>query len=418
VRGHEFGVAGRAEAGILRKKDAAGSRSTYRRPMSRRSRALDVTIALVVAALGVLEVVRGIDATHRQGPEWAQAGLYVVTGGLLVVRRLSPIGCLAAILVVSTVEFAVFGSPEGMGVALPGIIAGYTIGRRVDPRRSWWGLVLAVALWAAWAGLDPMNETLDNRWLSVVWLFPWIIAWLVGALVRTTAQATEQRRQVREQRASRAVAEERNRIARELHDVIGHSVSVMTVQASAVRRRLHPDQAVERQALETVEAVGREALAEMRRMVGVLRQDGQDADREPPPGLAQVGRLVDKFRAAGLPVELEVAGAAELPPGLDLTAYRLVQEGLTNTLRHAVQPTRVQVSIERRDGLLELAVRDDGHAVQGEAEPGHGLLGMKERVAVYGGTLLARPRTTGGFELVATLPVAVVPPQPAQLEAT
>jgi signal transduction histidine kinase len=418
VRGHEFGVAGATEAGILPKKDADGSRSTYRRPMSRRSWALDATIALVVAVLGVLEAVWGVEATHRQGPVWAQAGLYVVTAGLLVVRRLAPIGCLAAILVVSTIEFAVFGSPEGMGVALPGSVAGYTIGRRVEGRRAWWGVALAVLLWAAWAGLDPMNAKLDNRWLSLVWLFPWIIAWLAGALVRTTAQATEQRRQVREQRASRAVAEERNRIARELHDVIGHSVSVMTVQASAVRRRLHDDQAVERQALETVEAVGREALAEMRRMVGVLRQDGQDADREPPPGLAQVGRLVEKFRAAGLPVQLEVAGAAELPPGLDLTAYRLVQEGLTNILRHAVSPTRVQVCIERRDGLLELAVRDDGHPVHGESEPGHGLLGMQERVAVYGGTLLARPRTTGGFELVATLPVAAVPPQPAQLEAT
>jgi signal transduction histidine kinase len=400
--------------------------------MSRRSWALDASIALVVAVLGVLEAVGGVDATHRQGPVWAQVLLYVVTAGLLVVRRLTPIACLAAILAVSTVEFAIFGSPEGQGVALPGVIAGYSIGRWVDRRRSWWGLVLAVMLWASWSGLDPMNRTLDDRTLTVIWLAPWIIAWLVGALVRTTAQATEQRRLVREQRASRAVAEERNRIARELHDVIGHSVSVMTVQASAVRRRLREDQAVERQALETVEAVGREALAEMRRMVGVLRQadtgreqgrdQGHDGspDREPPPGLAQVDRLVGKFLAAGLPVELEVTGEpAQLAPGLDLTAYRLLQEGLTNTLRHAISPTRVRVSIDQRRDRLVLAVRDDGRVQAADAEAGHGLLGMQERVAVYGGSLIARARPTGGFELVATLPVeVVVPPEPAQLEAT
>ncbi len=419
MRGHDFGVPCRWDGEILRKKDAWALTSPYRRGMTRRSWALDAAIALVVAALGVLEAVAGVDSTHRQGPVWAQAGLYVVTGGLLAVRRLSPIGCLLAIVAVSTAEFAVFGSPEGMAIALPGIVAGYTIGRRVDGRRSWWGLLLAVVLWAAWSGLDPMNKNLDQRWLTLVWLAPWVIAWLVGALVRATAQATEQRRQVRQQRASRAVAEERNRIARELHDVIGHSVSVMTVQASAVRRRLGDDQAIERQALETVEAVGREALSEMRRMVGVLRQDGAGPDREPPPGLAQVDRLVAKFRTAGLHVELDVAGGtAELAPGLDLTAYRLLQEGLTNALRHAIAPTRVDVVITRTRGVLEIAVRDDGRGHVDGAEPGHGLLGMRERVSVYGGSLAAGPRSTGGFELVATLPLSDVPAAAVQQEAT
>jgi signal transduction histidine kinase len=382
--------------------------------MSRESgaldRRLDGALALLVAFLGVLEAVWGIDATHRQGPVWAQVALYVVTGGLLFLRRRAPIACLTAILAVSTAEYTVFGSPEGLGVALPGVIAGYSIGRWVDRQRSWWGLVLAVVMWASWAGLDPMNRTLDDKWLTVVWLGPWVIAWLIGALVRATAQATEQRRQVREQRASRAVAEERNRIARELHDVIGHSVSVMTVQASAVRRRLVAEQAVERQALETVEAVGREALTEMRRMVGVLRQDGDRSDREPPPGLDQLERLVEKFDLAGLPVQVTITGEAEpLPPGLDLTAYRLVQEGLTNTLRHADSPSRAEVSIDYREGQVRLMVRDDGRDVPAGAEPGHGLLGMKERVSVYGGELLARPCQDGGFELVATLPLGEAP---------
>ena len=244
---------------------------------------------------------------------------------------------------------------------------------------------------------------------ALVWLAPLIIAWLLGALVRVTRLNAEQRRVNREQRASQAVAEERNRIARELHDVIGHSVSVMTVQASAVRRRLAPEQVVERQALETVEAVGREALAEMRRMVRVLRRSGADTELEPPPGLDQVDRLAAKFRTAGLPVTVSVTGAArELAPGLDLTAYRLVQEGLTNSLRHARNPQCAEVVIDYRADRIELAVRDDGQPAAASAPPaeaGDGLLGMRERVAVYGGSLVARARPEGGFELVATLPL-------------
>ncbi|HEY3511860.1 MAG TPA: sensor histidine kinase [Kribbella sp.] len=375
--------------------------------MSRRSWAFDTGIALVVAVLGVFEVFLGLNATHRQGPHWAETVLYVVTAGLLVVRRVRPLACLSAIVVVSLVEFAVFGSPEGGGVMFPALIAAYTVGRRTDGRRSWWGLVLVVGLWLGWSGLDPVNVSPAMRFAALIWLFPWVIAWLVGALVRATRQATEQRRIARRERAVQAVAGERNRIARELHDVIGHSVSVMTVQAAAVRRRLTPEQAVEREALETVEALGREALTEMRRMVGVLRQDGDPvADREPAPGLAELERLVQKFRAAGLPVEVSVTGPSQpLPPGLDLTAYRLVQEGLTNTLRHALRPTAAEVSIEYGADRLRLAVRDDGAPVGPDPEAGHGLLGMRERVQVYGGELTARPGADRGFELVATLPL-------------
>jgi signal transduction histidine kinase len=181
----------------------------------------------------------------------------------------------------------------------------------------------------------------------------------------------------------------------------------MTVQAGAVRRRLAPGQVVERQALETVEAVGREALSEMRRMVAVLRDSHAGPDREPPPGLAQIQLLADKFRAAGLPVEVSITGEQrQLAGGLDLTAYRLVQEGLTNTLRHAVNPQRAEISIAYGADTLRLAVRDDGQFADELSEAGHGLLGMRERVSVYGGELIARPRASGlGFELLACLPL-------------
>jgi signal transduction histidine kinase len=377
--------------------------------VSRRNWAFDIVLAAVVGVLGQLEVWWGIGSTHRQGPLWVQSLLYAVTAPLLVVRRVRPLACLTAMVVVSVVEFVAVGSPEGFGVSVALLIATYTVGNRLEWRRSWVGLVLGVVVWVAWAAFDPMNTTFAERFSALVWLAPSLIAWLLGALVRVTRLNAEQRRVNREQRAFQAVAEERNRIARELHDVIGHSVSVMTVQASAVRRRLTPDQAVERQALETVEAVGREALAEMRRMVGVLRESGDSAELEPTPGLDQVDQLAEKFRTAGLPVALSVTGVArDLAPGLDLTAYRLVQEGLTNTLRHAQNPGRAEVAIDYGEDRIELAVRDDGQYPVGSAataEAGNGLLGMRERVAVYGGSLVARARPEGGFEMVATLPL-------------
>jgi signal transduction histidine kinase len=210
----------------------------------------------------------------------------------------------------------------------------------------------------------------------------------------------------REARARAAVADERARIARELHDVVGHSVSVMTVQASGVRRLLRPEQEREREALLIVERTGREALAEMRRMVGVLRRPEEAPALAPQPSLEHVDRLVEQTREAGLPVELRVEGeATELPAGVDLTAYRLVQEGLTNALKHA-RATRAEVVVNYGDSQIEVMVLDDGSGVGNGDGGGHGLVGMRERVSVYGGELDAGPRPGGGFRLRARLPLA------------
>jgi signal transduction histidine kinase len=241
---------------------------------------------------------------------------------------------------------------------------------------------------------------------SSAWLSPWVIAWLLGAYLRARRLYVQGLVREREERALSAVAEERSRIARELHDVIGHSVSVMTVQASAVRRLMRPDQAKERVALETVESTGREALAEMRRMVGVLRSADDDPNLAPPPTLDQLDQLVEHFRQAGLDVALESEGeTVPLPPGLDLTAYRLVQEALTNTLKHA-HATRAVVRFNYQQDSLLLSVSDNGLGAAGDAQPGTGLLGMRERVDVYGGDLVAGPATGGGYELRAALPLA------------
>jgi signal transduction histidine kinase len=374
--------------------------------VTRRLAAFDVLVAGACLVFGQLEVWTGAGATHRQGPHWAEALGYGLGALLLVARRLLPLEVFAAMVGVYAVEFAVFGSPEGFGVAVPPMVAAYSVARWEQRRPAWWGLPLIAVLGVAWVAFDPVPSTTTSRAQQLVWWSPWVIAWLLGALLRGRAQNAEQRRLRREERAVRAVSEERNRIARELHDVIGHSVSIMTVQASAVRRRLTQDQVLEREALETVESTGRQALAEMRRMVGVLREDGASEDREPAPGLTELPRLVEQFRIAGLPVDVSVTGAARrLAPGLDLTAYRLVQEGLTNSLRHAVSPSRAEVRIGYTEECLELVIRDDGRHLDRPAAAGHGLRGLRDRVSVYGGDLVARPQPQGGFELLATLPL-------------
>jgi signal transduction histidine kinase len=180
----------------------------------------------------------------------------------------------------------------------------------------------------------------------------------------------------------------------------------MTVQASGVRRLLRPDQGREREALEVVEQTGREALAEMRRLVGVLRRPEEAPALAPQPSLKHLDRLVEQARDAGLPVHVKVEGeVVELPAGVDLTAYRLVQEGLTNAIKHA-GATRADVTVRYGDGAVELLVTDDGRgSSDGTAESGgHGLVGMRERVAVYGGELETGPRPDGGYALRARLP--------------
>ncbi len=188
-------------------------------------------------------------------------------------------------------------------------------------------------------------------------------------------------------------------------DFIWHSVSVMTVQASAVRRLLEQDQERVSEALQVVEQTGREALAEMRRMVGVLRHAEDGPALAPQPSLEQIERLVEHTRNAGLPVDLRVEGdPVQLPTGVDLTAYRLVQEGLTNAIKHA-GANRAEVLVRYAGGHVEVTVSDDGDGDGGGEGGGHGLVGMRERVSVYGGKLEAGSRPEGGFRLRATLPV-------------
>jgi signal transduction histidine kinase len=243
------------------------------------------------------------------------------------------------------------------------------------------------------------------------------ISWLAGFVLRETAEQAEAAEgratlaeQEREAEALRVVVEERTRIARELHDIVGHAVSVMTVRTSGVRRLLRPEQEQEREALLSVERTGREALAEMRRVVGALRDPEEGPALAPRPSLSRVDKLVAQACETGLPVDLEIEGEpVPLPAGVDLTAYRLVQEGLTNAIKHAAA-RHAEVRVRYDSGHVEIEVCDDGRGADGadstSSDGGHGLVGMRERVSIYGGELEAGPRAGGGFRLRARIPVA------------
>jgi signal transduction histidine kinase len=271
---------------------------------------------------------------------------------------------------------------------------------------------------AGWTAVIAAAAVVDYQTTAAFSDFFWTtliltLAWFFGVALGTrTEQARELSLRVeaaerdRTVAAERATAEERSRIARELHDVVAHSVSVMVVQASGVRRLLKEDQEREREALVSVEQIGRQALTEMRRMLGVMRTgEEQPAALAPQPGLQHLDRLIAQVEEAGLPVTLHIEGERpDLSPGVDLSAYRIVQEGLTNALKHA-KGAHADVVIRYIDGLVQLEITDDGVGTPNGMPGGHGLVGMRERVAVYGGTLEAGPRDGGGFVLRAELPM-------------
>jgi signal transduction histidine kinase len=284
----------------------------------------------------------------------------------------------------------------------------YGMGAYTTGRAAWLAPVVIVA------GMTGVIVSFSQD-VFTDYIFPTafaLIAWLAGRGLRTRSQLTEelheaavQAQEAHERDVVRAAAEERRRIAREMHDVVAHSVSVMVVQAGGARRILERDPRRAVEAAAHIEDVGRAALTEMRRLLGVLGA-GDDDVRAPQPTLRELDHLVERSRAAGLPVTLVVQGAPQpLPPGKDLAAYRVVQEALTNAIKHAgAAPTSVTVRWE--SSWLELAIVDrGGKAMNGSNGSGHGLVGMEERMRLYDGSLKAGPVAGGGFEVVARLPL-------------
>jgi len=370
--------------------------------------------ALVVVAIGVgiAEAVLTQDNSDGpQGPLWFDVLAVLGITVPLFARRRWPFGAVAASGVVFAGSSFVDGrlTPNGVVLVFTAIADFVLFGLLRDRTQSIAGLAFGIGVTAIIAHNDPKGGVGNFVFSSVVFTVAWAIGFGLGRKFQEAEDANERLARAerdRVERARLAVADERTRIARELHDVVGHSVSVMTVQAAAARRLLRPHQEKEREALLVVEQTGREALAEMRRMVGVLRRPEEAPALAPQPSLEHLDRLISQTREAGLPVDLRIEGDPEpLPASVDLTAYRLVQEGLTNAIKHA-RANHAEVVVRYDDGQLELTVTDDGRGYGGGESGGHGLVGMRERVSVYGGQLEAGPLAEGGYRLRARLPIS------------
>jgi signal transduction histidine kinase len=237
-------------------------------------------------------------------------------------------------------------------------------------------------------------------------------AWMAGQVIRARGMATaarvaeaEERAEAQRQQSARSVAEERLRLAQELHDVVAHSMSVIAVQAGMGVHVIDQRPEDAKAALEAISQTSRRTLQEMRRLLGVLRDEEGDRSHAPAPGLSELPRLVEDVRSAGVQVELSMEGDVDgMPHGVELSVYRLVQEGLTNVIKHA-GPARAEVTVRCRPSVVEVEVVDDGRgAAAANGAGGHGLLGMRERVALWGGSIEAGPRPGGGYRVLAELP--------------
>jgi signal transduction histidine kinase len=332
----------------------------------------------------------------------------------LLLRRVSPTLSFTIVAAAMAVQVFLTDVPVWGQVAMP--VAVYSIaayGPRSHSIAAFavallGGLVGPVDWWLAFGGrsLSQLAGLLIATELLVV------TPWALGMLARTrrayVAELIDRGHRLElqaVQRAELAASDERARIAREMHDVIAHGLSVMVVQADGARYAVTKDPGSTTRALETISATGRDSLAEMRRMLGLLRSDEPGAGTRPQPGMADVGELLEESRAAGMDVTADIGPLPSLPAGLGLTVYRIVQEGLTNVRKHAGPHPVVAVGVTLDRGRLLVTVADDGRGPSGETAAGHGLLGMRERVAVHGGRLRTGPRPGGGFLLEAEIPL-------------
>ena len=370
----------------------------------------DLLIVLGACLSIAIAVVDQGKENGPEGPLWFDLPASVVFLVPLLARRRYPFGgpavCVVLLAATSFIDPGL--TSDDVVMFLTALASAVLFGMLKERAQAVAGLAIVLGVVVIVQHNDPTQSVEDAIWSLVTFSVAWAVGFGLGHKFRETDEAKERAERAerhREEEARLAVAEERARIARELHDIVGHSVSVMTVQAAGVRSLLKPEQERAREAVAVVEQTGREALGEMRRLVGVLRRPEESPALAPQPSLEHVDRLVSQARDAGLPVRLRVEGdPVSLPAGVDLTAYRFVQEGLTNAIKHA-RAQRADVLVVYRDGLVELTVTDDGSGEGGGESGGHGLVGMRERISVYGGELDAGPLPAGGYRLHATLPV-------------
>jgi signal transduction histidine kinase len=364
------------------------------------SRHLDRLIAAALAAVYCVEIAT---ESHFAGDRVVSLPAALAFCAALAWRRRAPLVPMA--LGVGIIELSNETAPAlaDTGTFLVGILlAIYSVGRYAQGHAEWAGVALIVVAIPG-AAIEPGDPTTftDVAFFVVFFGGPW----LVGRFVRHRAERERELVAERDVRAHEAVAEERTRIARELHDVVAHAISLIVVQARGGRRMLDDDPDETRRALDVIEHAGEQALGEMRRLLGLLRQDEPEPTLAPPPSLRRIDELVAGTRASGLPVEVVIEGdPVELPPGVDVSAYRIVQEALTNALKHA-GPAHARVIITYAVDAVDLAIVDDGAGGAAANGGGYGLAGMRERVAIYGGRFEAGRRPEGGYTLHVRLPL-------------
>jgi len=368
----------------------------------------DAALAFVLAASSVAFALAG-DHTSWGSPVALAVALALLTSAPVAWRSSQPL--LAAALVLAGNGACAYVAAPHQAAFQPFValtLVAYSVGSRYEGS-LWAPVSLAVAAAPLFVAAVVHGQSAGNAIPNYVWL---LAAWSVGRTVRSWRRkshalehANRELAEQRELQAQAAVTVERGRIARELHDVVAHNVSMMVVQAGAAERVLDGAQPHVRNALEAIARTGRQTVDEMRTLLGVLREANDPTELKPQPGLAELDRLVDGVSTAGLPVTLRVEGhPRELPQALDVSAFRIIQEALTNTLKHA-GPARADVVVRYEPTAVTLEVRDSGTGKANGHGTGHGLVGMRERVAMFGGQLDAAAQPDGGFAVRARLPL-------------
>jgi signal transduction histidine kinase len=369
--------------------------------------AIDIVLGTVFTFLGLLSLFTTSDPHHYyRSPDVLGVLLALGCSAPLFVRRRAPLSahlaCVTGLVFLSVLEYPSNAQAQIL------LFTSYTVGAYCAGAKRAVGFAAIIAALGVVMIVGIPDASNANIALSGAFF---IAAYFFGSTVRNRRLYMDQLEEratllerESEEEAKRAVADERLRIAQELHDVVAHSMGVIAVQAGVGAHVIDDDPAEAKRSLEAIATTSRGTLVEIRRLLGVLRSDG-DAAYQPAPGLADLDRLVADVGGAGLDVALCIDGErGDVPPGVDLTAYRIVQEALTNVLKHA-GPAHTTVTVGYEPGALRLEIADDGRGVNGRAsQGGHGLLGMRERVGVYGGSLQAGPAPGGGFRVVARLP--------------
>jgi signal transduction histidine kinase len=375
-----------------------------------RTYVVDLMIALLLGT-AMLEVLVG-----RNSPDAPRTTLWFVLPAIAILflpiaaRRLFPFAPAAHWLLAAGISFIDWRLiPFAISIFVVGLVAAFLLGNLRDPVQAWIGLALVIG------GPATVVYEIPGHTAAMLIFIPleFAISWVAGFALHERVEQAEaaevratQAERERDAAARIAVAEERVRIARELHDIVAHAVSVMVLQVGAVRHKLPEAMAEDGDALRNVEQAGRTALAEMRGLLAAMRRDGDEAELLPQPGLDGLDALLEEIGRAGLPVQLHVHGEpVALPRGIDLSAYRIVQEGLTNALKHA-RASNADVTVRYRPDELQIEVRDNGEGNSTSNGLGHGLVGVRERVKIYGGEMSAGTANGSGFILSTRLPLS------------